>query len=86
MLPHSGLSTLPTTAPLHIDIRRFPWIRRLATDYAFDYTRLSDFFTGHPAEPGDWNAAIERTQRHPRQRAALADLLQAQQRARGVGS
>jgi bacillithiol biosynthesis cysteine-adding enzyme BshC len=84
VLPHSGLSTLPTTAPLHIDTRRFPWIRRLATDYAFDPGRLSDFFTGHPAEPNDWSAAIARAQRQPRQRAALADLIQAQQRTRGV--
>ena len=84
MLPHSGLSTLPTTAPLNIDIRRFPWIRPLATDYAFDSARLSDFFTGHPAEPDDWTTAIASAQRHPRQRAALADLLQAQQRARGA--
>jgi bacillithiol synthase len=84
VLPHSGLSTLSTTAPLHIDIRRFPWIRRLAADYAFDYPRLSDFFAGPPAAPDAWSAAIERAQRHPRQRAALADLLQAQQRARGA--
>jgi bacillithiol biosynthesis cysteine-adding enzyme BshC len=84
VLPHSGLSTLPTTAPLHIDIRRFPWIRRLATDYAFDSGRLADFFSGHPAERDDWSAAIGRAQRQPHQRAAVADLLQAQQRARGA--
>ena len=84
MLPHSGLSTLPTTAPLRIDIRRFPWIRRLAADYAFDYTRLTDFFAGNPAEPDEWAAAIGRAQRHPRQRNLLTDILQAQQRARGA--
>ena len=84
MLPHSGLSTLPTTAPLHIDIRRFPWIRRLAADYAFDFGRLSSFFAGNPADADDWTAAIGRAQRHPRQRLAVADLLQAQQRARSA--
>jgi bacillithiol biosynthesis cysteine-adding enzyme BshC len=84
VLPHSGLSTLPTTAPLHIDIRRFPWIRRLAVDYAFDYPRLAEFFAGNPAAEDDWSAAIALAQSHPRQRAAIADLLQTQQRARGA--
>lgn len=84
MLPHSGLSTLPTTAPLPIDIRRFPWIRRLAADYAFDYERLADFYAGNPSDPSAWQAAIARTTQYPRSRAALVDLLQAQQRARGA--
>ena len=84
MLPLSGLSTLSATAPLHIDIRRFPWIRRLAADYAFDFARLSDFFAGNPADADDWAAAIGRAQRQPRPRLAVADILQAQQRARGA--
>ena len=33
---------------LPVDIRRFPWIRRLASDYAFDFSRLADFFAGNP--------------------------------------
>ena len=67
---------------LSIDIRRFPWIRRLAADYAFDFARLAEFFAGDPASPDAWREAIDRTQRHRRNRAALADLLQAQQRRR----
>ena len=82
MLPQTGVSA--TSARLPIDIRRFPWIRRLASDYAFDFEKLADFFAGNPAEPTAWRNAIVRTQRHPRERDAVAALLQAQQRGRGA--
>ena len=71
---------------LSIDIRRFPWIRRLAADYAFDYPRVAEFFAGNPAEPGAWREAIARTSSHPRQRPALVSVLQAQQRRRNAPS
>ena len=67
-----------------INIRRFPWIRPLAVDYAFEYERLAEFFAGNPADPAAWRDTIARTQRHPRDRAAIADILQAQQRRRGA--
>jgi bacillithiol biosynthesis cysteine-adding enzyme BshC len=82
VLPQPGLTG--TTARLPIDIRRFPWINRLAADYAFDYARLADFFAGNPADPAAWREAIDRTQRFGRQRDAVADLLLAQQRHRGA--
>ena len=82
MLPQTGLSTTSTRVP--IEIRRFPWIKRLAVDYAFEYARLADFFAGDPADPAAWRDAIARAQRHPRQREALAGLLEAQQRRRGA--
>ena len=69
-------------ARLPIDIRRLPWIRRLAADYVFDHSRVADFFAGNPEDPAAWRDAIARTQRLPRQRAAVADLVQAQQRRR----
>ena len=84
MLPPSGLSTLPTTAPLPIDIRRFSWIRPLAADYAHAYSKLADFFSGNPADADAWSAAIARARQHPRPRSAVVDLLQTQQRARGA--
>jgi len=71
-------------ARLPIDIRRFPWIRRLAADYVFDHARIADFFAGNPDDPAAWRDAIARTHQHHRQRDALADLLQAQQRTRGA--
>jgi bacillithiol biosynthesis cysteine-adding enzyme BshC len=67
-----------------VDVRRFPWINRLAADYAFDYARLSKFYAGNPAESAAWSDAIARTQQFRRQRDAVADLLAAQQVRRGA--
>jgi bacillithiol biosynthesis cysteine-adding enzyme BshC len=69
---------------LPVDIRRFPWIRRLAADYAFDFARLDDFFAGNPLHPSAWRDAIARVQRHPRQRDKIADVVETQQRRRGA--
>ena len=82
MLPQSALTR--TTTRLSIDIRRFPWIRRLAADYVFDYPRLADFFAGNPADPSAWVAAIDRAQRHVRPSEAVASVVQAQLRRRGA--
>ena len=76
----------PDTARLPIDIRRFPWIRPLAVDHAHDYGRVADFFAGDPASPHAWRDVIGRTQRHPRNRAAIAEIVQAQQRRRGAAA
>lgn len=82
MLPQSALTG--TSARLPIDIRRFPWIRRLAADYAWSYDNLSDFFAGNPADPDACRAAILRAQRHQRERLAVADVVRAQQTRRGA--
>ena len=93
---HSGLSARAqpdarartgegaAAARLPIDIRRFPWIRRLAADYVFEHSRVADFFAGNPDDPAAWRDAIARTHRHARQRDAIADVVQAQQRSRGA--
>jgi bacillithiol biosynthesis cysteine-adding enzyme BshC len=62
-----------------VDVRRFPWFRRLAVDYAFDFLKVAPFFAGDPAEPGAWADAIARTQAHDRQRDAIAAIVAAQQ-------
>lgn len=82
MFSHSGLSA--TTGRLAVDIRRFPWIRRLAADYAFDHARVAEFFAGNPADPAAWRDTIARTQQFPRQREAVSALLAAQQQRRGA--
>jgi bacillithiol biosynthesis cysteine-adding enzyme BshC len=56
----------------------------LAVDHAHDYARVADFFAGDPASPHAWRDVITRTQRHPRNRAAIAEVVQAQQRRRGA--
>ena len=73
-----------TSARLAVDVRRFPWINRLAADYAFDFARVADFYAGNPADPAAWAAAIDRTQPFARQRDAVADLIAAQQQRRGA--
>jgi bacillithiol biosynthesis cysteine-adding enzyme BshC len=71
---------------LHIpvDIRRFPWIKKLAADYAFQFSTLAPFFSGDPAAPSAWTTAIARAQQHPRQRAQLSALLVTQLERRGA--
>lgn len=67
-----------------VDVRRFPWIRRLAADYAFNFPSVEPFFSGNPTQPSAWADAITRTQAHPRSRAEVARLLEAQQTRRGA--
>ncbi len=69
---------------MSVDIRQFPWIRRLAADYAFAYDRVAPFFAGDPASPDAWAAAIARAQQLQRDHAAVAALLGEQQRRRGA--
>jgi bacillithiol biosynthesis cysteine-adding enzyme BshC len=82
VFPQTGAAA--PTSRFSVEIRRFPWIKRLAVDYAFDYARVADFFAGNPADPVAWRDAIARTQRHRRDRDAIADLVVAQQRRRGA--
>ena len=45
-----------------LDLRRFPWIRRLAADYAY---RFPSPFPGDPADRAAWADAIAETRRAP---------------------
>jgi bacillithiol synthase len=65
-----------------VDVRRFPWIRRLAADYAYDFRSVAPFFSGDPAERAAWADAIARTQRHDRHRGEIAAVLASQQERR----
>jgi bacillithiol biosynthesis cysteine-adding enzyme BshC len=69
---------------LPVDIRRFPWIRRLAADYAFNFEALAPFFAGDPAQPTAWTDAVGRAQAFPRDRQRIAAILRAQQDQRGA--
>jgi len=71
-----------TQSKFAVDVRRFPWIRRLASDYVFDHGRLHDFFAGDPADRNAWTEAVARTQDHARERDRLVELLRAQQTRR----
>jgi bacillithiol biosynthesis cysteine-adding enzyme BshC len=65
-----------------VDVRRFPWIRRLAADYAYDFPAVAPFFSGDPADRAAWAAAIARTQAYDRRRQEIAGVLAAQQQRR----
>jgi bacillithiol biosynthesis cysteine-adding enzyme BshC len=78
------MTTAAAPARFSIDVRRLPWFRRLATDYAYAFDALAPFYAGNPAEPGAWREAIDRATAHPRPRPALAETLVAQQRRFGA--
>src|SRR5437763_4004126 len=67
-----------------VDVRRFPWIRPLAGDYAYNFKRVAGLYAGDPTDPQAWRDAVARAQQHPRERAALVSLLQAQQHQRSA--
>ena len=67
-----------------VDVRRFPWIRPLAGDYAYDFAKIQDLYSGNPTDPAAWLDAVRRAQQHPRDRARLVELLQAQQSHRNA--
>ena len=67
-----------------VDVRRFPWIRRLAADYAYDFRSVAPFFSGDPAERGAWADAIARSQAHDRRRDEIAAVIAGQQERRGA--
>ena len=67
-----------------VDIRRFPWIRRLASDYAFAFDKVAPFFAGDPASPQAWADAIRRRHAHPSSSEAIARVIAAQQERRNA--
>jgi bacillithiol biosynthesis cysteine-adding enzyme BshC len=72
------------SSTLAVDVRRFPWIRRLAADYVYDFSSVAPFFTGDPADQAAWAQAVAGTQRHGRKRAEIAAAIAEQQRRRGA--
>lgn len=73
-----------TAAALAVDIRRFPWIRRFAADYAFEFTRVAPFFAGDPGSPQAWAEAIRRRHAHGGAPEAIARVIAAQQERRNA--
>ncbi len=71
-------------ARVAVDLRRFPWIRRLAADYAYDFAAVAPFFSGDPADSQAWADVIARSQAHPRRGADIAAVIAAQQARRGA--
>jgi bacillithiol synthase len=76
--------TTASASSLAIDIRSFPWIRRLASDYAFDFANVAPFYAGDPATPAAWADTIKRSQSLSRQPAETARVIAAQQAQRNA--
>jgi bacillithiol synthase len=76
----SGSGETPLRIP--VDVRRFPWVKRLAADYAYNFPSLAPFYAGDPSASGSWADAISRRQTHARPRTEIADIIGAQQRRR----
>lgn len=83
-MPSSSAQHPLSTTRIPVDVRRLPWIRKLAADYAFNFPALSRFFVGDPSQAQSWRDAIERAHACSRPRFELADVLQAQQSRRGA--
>ena len=67
-----------------VDIRTFPWIRRLAADYAFNFANVAPFYAGDPATPAAWADTIARSRSLQRQPSEIARVIAAQQERRGA--
>ena len=67
-----------------IELRRFPWIRPLVSEYSQNFSRLEPLFAGNPNEPEAWRNTITRVTRAPRDRDALHAALSRQMTERGA--
>lgn len=67
-----------------VDVRRFPWIRPLAGDYAYNFKQIEGLYAGNPLDAAAWREAVRRAQQHPRDRARVSALLTSQQEQRGA--
>ena len=75
-------STSESLIRIPVDLRRFPWVRRLAADYAYDFPSVAPFYSGDPSSYASWAGAIARTRAYPRPHAHIAEVLAAEQRRR----
>ena len=69
---------------LAVDVRRFPWVRPLAGEYAFNFSNIAPLYAGDPRSPEAWRAAAERIRARGQSRRELADCLSKQQAQRGA--
>jgi bacillithiol synthase len=69
---------------LAVDVRRFPWVRPLAGDYAFNFSNVASLYAGDPQSPEAWHEARARVLARARHGDAVAGALTAQQARRGA--
>ena len=81
---NSSSVTDESSLRIPVDVRRFPWIRRLAADYAYDFRAVAPFFSGDPSDRTAWADAIARSQAYERRRADIAAVIAGQQQRRNA--
>lgn len=79
--PAAGTATI---ARRDVDVRRLPWVRPLASEYAERFWTVAEFFAGDPWSPAGWRDAIARVHAHQRDTNAIAEVLLAQAHRRGA--
>jgi bacillithiol biosynthesis cysteine-adding enzyme BshC len=72
------------TTRLAIDLRQLPWVRPLSGEYAFNFSRVAQFYAGDPRSADAWRETAARVRSTSRDRRAVAAALQAQQSRRGA--
>lgn len=73
-----------SAARIAVDVRRFPWVRPLSGDYAFDFSRIAPLYAGNPQSPEAWRERADRVTAQDRPRRQVADCLAAQQAHRNA--
>ena len=71
-----------TATRVAVDMRRFPWVRPLAGEYASNFASVAPFYAGDPQSPDAWREVGARARQHPRNRDQVAAALAAQLRRR----
>jgi bacillithiol synthase len=71
-------------ARLGVDVRRFPWVRPLAGEYAFNFSTVAPLYAGDPRSTDAWHETRDRVLAHTHNRDAIAEVIAAQQARRGA--
>jgi uncharacterized protein YllA (UPF0747 family) len=84
--PGSPAVARPEDGPgrVGLDVRTLDWMRPLLGEYAFNFQHIAPLYAGDPASKDAWESAIRRSQAHPRDRAAIAEIVALQQEHRGA--
>jgi bacillithiol synthase len=69
---------------LAVDVRRFPWMRPLSGDYAFNFSNVAPLYAGDPQSPEAWRETAGRVRAGARQHGEVAAAITAQQTRRGA--
>jgi bacillithiol synthase len=79
-------STAAAGAPprLAVDVRRFPWMRPLSGDYAFNFANVAPLYAGDPQSADAWRETARRVRACARKPAEIAAAISAQQARRGA--